>query len=203
MSTFHSKSIYTVGIVDDHVLFAQSLEGLINTFDAFTVAFVARNGNDLISKLDVDSKHPDVILLDINMPRGLINSPKRKRILLILKYLFITFYFIDAIFLSDFIYHFLTYTFSVGTIFLLLAVCLYFADLMYQDVILNVTSSPYFWVSFGVILYCLSALPFRIFYNLMENFYTDIWSNVTFVINIVQYFCFAYAFLITKGVRVK
>jgi len=57
-----------VGVVDDHVLFAQSLQGLINSFDGFEVAFMARNGNDLIGKMSQNSKVPDIILLDINMP---------------------------------------------------------------------------------------------------------------------------------------
>ncbi|MFD2828239.1 response regulator [Leeuwenhoekiella polynyae] len=59
---------YVVGVVDDHVLFAQSLQGLINSFDGFEVAFMARNGNDLIGKMSQTSKEPDIILLDINMP---------------------------------------------------------------------------------------------------------------------------------------
>lgn len=57
-----------VGVVDDHVLFAQSLQGLINSFDGFDVAFMARNGNDLINKLSTVTRDPDIILLDINMP---------------------------------------------------------------------------------------------------------------------------------------
>jgi len=57
-----------VGVVDDHVLFAQSLQGLINSFDGFEVALMARNGNDLINKLSTVNEEPSIILLDINMP---------------------------------------------------------------------------------------------------------------------------------------
>ncbi|MGO4911109.1 response regulator transcription factor [Leeuwenhoekiella sp. W20_SRS_FM14] len=57
-----------VGVVDDHILFAQSLQGLINSFEGFSVSFMARNGNDLINKLDTATQDPDIILLDINMP---------------------------------------------------------------------------------------------------------------------------------------
>lgn len=59
---------HLVGIVDDHVLFAQSLQGLINSFEGFDVVFMARNGNDLITKLNTSAQDPDIILLDINMP---------------------------------------------------------------------------------------------------------------------------------------
>ncbi len=59
---------YSVVIVDDHSLFAQSLQGLINTFKDFQVLYHVKNGKELIQKLETNSNAPDVILLDINMP---------------------------------------------------------------------------------------------------------------------------------------
>ena len=58
----------TVAIVDDHLLFAQSLKGLIDTFEEFNVLYHATNGKDLIEKLETISNKPDIILMDINMP---------------------------------------------------------------------------------------------------------------------------------------
>ncbi len=62
------KEEYTVAIVDDHSLFAGSLEKLINSFDNFRVLFHAKNGQELQQILLKENKIPDVILLDINMP---------------------------------------------------------------------------------------------------------------------------------------
>ena len=59
---------YSVAIVDDHILFAQALENLVNTFDRFQVLYHAKNGKELFDQLSQNSKLPDVILLDINMP---------------------------------------------------------------------------------------------------------------------------------------
>lgn len=59
---------YSVGVVDDHLLFAQSLQGLINSFEGFEVSIMARNGNDLIGKMGQRSNSPNIILLDVNMP---------------------------------------------------------------------------------------------------------------------------------------
>lgn len=59
---------HTVAIVDDHLLFAGSLEKLINSFSSFRVLFHAMNGMDLQSKLKIGENLPDIILLDINMP---------------------------------------------------------------------------------------------------------------------------------------
>lgn len=58
----------TIAIVDDHLLFASSLEKLINSFQGFRVIFKAQHGLDLKDKLKHLTHLPDIILLDINMP---------------------------------------------------------------------------------------------------------------------------------------
>ncbi|MEX2350100.1 MAG: response regulator transcription factor [Flavobacteriaceae bacterium] len=63
-----TKPPYHIAIVDDHALFAKSLEKLINSFEDFDVIFHAINGFDLQNKLKERELLPDVILLDINMP---------------------------------------------------------------------------------------------------------------------------------------
>jgi DNA-binding NarL/FixJ family response regulator len=58
-----------IHIIDDHVLFSQSLEMLINKFEGYKVDFCGRNGSELIYRLqDASFVKPDLILLDINMP---------------------------------------------------------------------------------------------------------------------------------------
>ncbi len=57
-----------IAIVDDHLLFAGSLEKLINSFDNFNVLFHAKNGIDLQQKLQAAKDSPEILLLDINMP---------------------------------------------------------------------------------------------------------------------------------------
>lgn len=58
----------TIVIVDDHVLIAKALEGIIGNFKEFEVIYVAENGKDLIQKFESNSKIPDIILMDISMP---------------------------------------------------------------------------------------------------------------------------------------
>lgn len=58
----------TIVIVDDHVLIAKALEGIIDNFKEFEVIYVAENGKDLIQKFENNSKIPDIILMDISMP---------------------------------------------------------------------------------------------------------------------------------------
>jgi DNA-binding NarL/FixJ family response regulator len=58
----------TIAIVDDHQLFAGSLEKLINSFPGFQVLFLAKNGRDLQLKMESEKILPEILLLDINMP---------------------------------------------------------------------------------------------------------------------------------------
>lgn len=58
----------TIVIVDDHILFAKALLGLVNSFQEFTVLEVLKNGQELIDYLQANNSKPDIILLDIKMP---------------------------------------------------------------------------------------------------------------------------------------
>ena len=58
----------TIIIVDDHILIAKAIEGIINNFKDFTVINVAENGQDLIDKFENNCPIPDIILMDISMP---------------------------------------------------------------------------------------------------------------------------------------
>ncbi|NAS30067.1 response regulator [Flavobacteriaceae bacterium R38] len=59
---------YSIAIVDDHLLFAQSLDSLISSFGNYEVIFHATNGKNFIDNIENQGKSPDVVLLDINMP---------------------------------------------------------------------------------------------------------------------------------------
>lgn len=59
----------TVVIVDDHVLVANAIGSLIAVMPNYEVIHVAENGMDLIEWLGNRKKDPDIILLDINMPK--------------------------------------------------------------------------------------------------------------------------------------
>ncbi|MGG5208764.1 response regulator [Chryseobacterium sp. MIQD13] len=58
----------TIVIVDDHVLIAKALEGIIDNFNEFEVIYVCENGKDLIQKFEDKGQIPDIVLLDISMP---------------------------------------------------------------------------------------------------------------------------------------
>ena len=57
-----------IGIVDDHQLFLKSLSILIESFPTFDIVIDALNGESLLNKLASAKVHPDIMLLDVNMP---------------------------------------------------------------------------------------------------------------------------------------
>lgn len=57
-----------IALVDDHRLFRSGIASLINKFQNYSVLFEAGDGEELIRKLTPKVK-PDIVLLDINMPR--------------------------------------------------------------------------------------------------------------------------------------
>jgi two-component system invasion response regulator UvrY len=58
----------TVALIDDHKKFSDSLAGLINDFEGFTVCFTAQDGMHAIQQLEQRTTMPDIVLLDIVMP---------------------------------------------------------------------------------------------------------------------------------------
>lgn len=54
-------------IADDNVLFAQTLEMILADDDRFEVVGLAKDGQEAVEL--AESLHPDVVLMDITMPR--------------------------------------------------------------------------------------------------------------------------------------
>ena len=92
----------------------------------------------------------------------LLSSAFRKKIIRIFFILYVSFWFINAIFSGSIADNFLSYSFSLGTLLLIAAVAFYFVEMLSREVVLNITQSPYFWVCFGILIYCVTYLPFYI-----------------------------------------
>ena len=58
----------TIAIVDDHILIAQALKGIIENFENFEVLYECENGKDLQEKFKLKKPIPDLVLLDVSMP---------------------------------------------------------------------------------------------------------------------------------------
>ena len=59
---------HSIVIVDDHLLIAKALTGIIENFKQFNVLYECENGKLLQEKMQQKKNVPDIILLDISMP---------------------------------------------------------------------------------------------------------------------------------------
>lgn len=59
---------HSIAIVDDHILIAKALSGIIENFAAFEVLYECENGKALQEKFSNKKNIPDIVLLDISMP---------------------------------------------------------------------------------------------------------------------------------------
>ncbi|MCL9804981.1 response regulator transcription factor [Flavobacterium amniphilum] len=57
----------TVAIIEDHTLLSEAIAGVVEKFDQFEVAFLCKNGADLIETLK-KKPLPKIVLMDVNMP---------------------------------------------------------------------------------------------------------------------------------------
>lgn len=58
----------TIAIVDDHLLIAKALTGIIEHFRSYEVLYEAAHGQALIEKFKLPRNIPDIVLLDVFMP---------------------------------------------------------------------------------------------------------------------------------------
>lgn len=59
---------HTIAIVDDHILIAKAITGVIDSYPNYEVLYEVEHGKALIEKFRVAKNIPDVVLLDISMP---------------------------------------------------------------------------------------------------------------------------------------
>lgn len=70
---------YNVIIVDDHVLLAQGIASLVNSFKEFNVIKVFENGQKFIDALNQKNIEVDIVLMDVKMP--ILNGIETTKIL--------------------------------------------------------------------------------------------------------------------------
>ena len=59
---------HSIVVVDDHILIAQALTGIIDKFRDYHVLYEVENGSLLIERFRQPKNIPDIVLLDITMP---------------------------------------------------------------------------------------------------------------------------------------
>ncbi len=94
--------------------------------------------------------------------------------------------------------YFMSFSYSIGNIILLIFILQYFYILIYSDRILYFYHERLFWVSLGLLVFFLGTLPYFGLYNLMLSKYFDLLVSYTWVqifLNYTMYLLFAASFI--------
>jgi DNA-binding NarL/FixJ family response regulator len=59
---------YNIVVVDDHILIAKAIAGVIDSFSKYSVLYEVEHGKALTEKFNSPKNIPDIVLLDISMP---------------------------------------------------------------------------------------------------------------------------------------
>ena len=59
---------YSIVVVDDHILIAKAIAGVIDSFSKYHVLYEAEHGKALIGRFKERKNIPNIVLLDITMP---------------------------------------------------------------------------------------------------------------------------------------
>ena len=128
----------------------------------------------------------------------ILNSKRRKNILKLCIVLYLLFAFFNCLFGEDMFLANQIYTFTLGVLFVLVAISFYFIESFNKETILKITDSIYFWFSLGILLFYGTFMPFMITVKFFLTGGQKVLSVVTLALNIIMYVCFAIGFYKSK-----
>ena len=123
-----------------------------------------------------------------------------RRIILILKYLFVAISFVYFVYYNNLFRDFSSSLFILGSIFLLIAVMVYFFEILKSDTILTFNKSIYFYIAVGALIFYLSMTPLFIFHKYYKNSvspdFVKIYSLFRGIAIIFMYSCYTVGFIL-------
>lgn len=125
----------------------------------------------------------------------MIESTFKKKIILILISLFFIFTCI-RFYYQDFLTHYFVYSWIVGQLFIVIAIMIYFIELLNGDKILKIQKSLFFWISIGVLFFNIGLLPVFVIGELID--WQGIFDYIILVLNIMLSLCFITGFIVSK-----
>lgn len=96
---------------------------------------------------------------------------------------------------------FMSFSYTIGNIMLLVLVILFFIRFINSEMILKYKQSMMFWVCLGLLIFYLGAFPYfalrnTLFYNFRSVF--DVYSYVSLGLDYLMYICFIIAFICSR-----
>ena len=94
--------------------------------------------------------------------------------------------------------HFLSLSYTVGNLLLLVLIVCFFYKLINSELILGFKNNRLFWISTGLLIFYLGSFPYFGLENLMVRNYTNLFyffRNIMLVLNSVMYIMFTLSFI--------
>ncbi|WP_340202020.1 hypothetical protein [Ascidiimonas sp. W6] len=130
--------------------------------------------------------------------RYLLKNKVNKRLLLWFLGLFYVAFVLISFFLQDFSEITQSYVYTIGMIFLVVSIILYFMEILSSEFTLQFGKSVFFWFSLGLLLFHVPFMPFMFIAEYL-NFNKSIpYSVVLFGLNFIMHGCFIFGVLWSK-----
>lgn len=130
--------------------------------------------------------------------RTLLETRSKKQILSIFIWVYIVLSLIDNTLIHTFFYDAATYSYTLGVVMVVIAICFYLIEQFNSENVLTITSSKYFWFLIGILIFNATWLPFKIAFKYFVFGDVRPLSAVNFVLCVILYSCFLVGFLKAK-----
>jgi len=110
--------------------------------------------------------------------------------------LFSVFTFIYFIFFNSLIHDLPSRGLIVGSLFVVITIFIYLAELLRGDTILSIQKSLFFWISLGVLIFYLGLLPVLVIAEMIA--WQGIFKHIILSLNYIMNICFVMGLIISK-----
>lgn len=127
-----------------------------------------------------------------------LRKKKYKRLTKVFAILFTIVYAIDVTYLENFSQELMSYSFMIGSSFLIIVIFFYYIEILNSEKVFNITKDILFWISLGVLLFNLGNIPWFIVRKYFLQIFIDNTSILIVLSRCLLYilnFCFIIGFI--------
>ncbi|MDX6182609.1 hypothetical protein SGQ44_10605 [Flavobacterium sp. Fl-77] len=128
--------------------------------------------------------------------RSLLSKIKYRMIALLSLILFVLSFFINIVYVKEYLNHSYTYSYATGVLLIMILSCLYLVEIFNSEKILNFKKSVFFWYILGILVFHVPFLPFMLALNcFLIKQDESVFSLVVFILNVLAHSCYITGFL--------
>jgi hypothetical protein len=128
-------------------------------------------------------------------------SRNAKRLVLVCLLVYILAFFTDYLYFSNKEYYFMSFSYSVGNLVLLVLIISYFVQLSGSNKVIKFSQSLQFWVSLGLLIFYLGTFPYFGLLFLLYDKFRDVYyvySVIMLICNCLMYLLFITGLICSK-----